>query len=109
MSSIEIFPLMSLYSFGSGPKQTEVIKLFFCSLLFLYQSFQFHYDAIQAFMENGPIFYRVTLTRPDGQQQHSRVSIFTFQYIPVNATSWFSQLAPLRSFLAPYLQFSVWK
>lgn len=57
MSSIEIFPLMSLYGFGSGPKQTEVIKLFFCSLLFLYQSFQFHYDAIQAFMENGPIFY----------------------------------------------------
>lgn len=85
MSSIEIFPLMSSYGFGSGPKQTEVIKLFFCSLLFLYQSFQFHYDAIQAFMENGPIFYRVTLTRlmANNNIQEYQYSLFsTFQLMP---------------------------
>lgn len=108
MSSIENFLLMS-FGFGSGPKLTEVIKLFSCSLLLLCQSLQFHQDAIQAFRENGLIFYIVTSTRPDSQQQYSKVQKFTFQYIPVSATSQFSQLAPMRSFLAHYLQLSVWK
>lgn len=77
MSSIEIFPLMS-FGFGSDPKWTEVIKLFSCSLLFLCQSLQFHYDAVQVFMENGLTFYTATLTRPDSQQQYSRVQITHF-------------------------------
>lgn len=62
---------------------------------------------MQAFMENGLIFYMATLTKPDSQKQYPRVQNFTFQYIPVTATSHFSQLAPMRSFLAPYLQLSV--